>query len=80
MKVYTVLGVFDGVPSEVEVFASLPSARARGFELAAEYELLERPSQELESHWNPEEGSTRFWRHHWFDDQRDVVVAEAEVR
>ena len=82
MPVYAVLGVYDGVPTGVEVFADRESARARGFELAREFDLFEMPPdwQPVYGEWNPERGSGRFWQHHWYDNQRDVVVAECDVR
>lgn len=80
MRVYTVLAIYDGVPAHVEVFGDPELARRRGLELAEEFELLQEPPDWHDyDEWNSEAGSTRFWQHHWYDNQRDVVVAKREV-
>ena len=82
MKVYVVFGVYNGVPSDVEVYVDRESARRRGQELARDYELLEPPWDwgPEDGHWAPEVGAAWSWTHHWYNDERDVVVASCELQ
>jgi hypothetical protein len=81
MKVYTVVEVLGGVTQNVEAFAKYGTAKAIGLKLAEELDLLASPPdwQTTDGIWYAEKGSTRYWRHHWYDDERDVVVAECSV-
>jgi hypothetical protein len=81
MKVYAVVELYDGVPQDVAVYADAELARERALETAREFDLLDVPPDWHVSYglWNAHAGSSRYWRHHWYDDQRDVVVAEREL-
>ena len=81
MTVFVVVGVCQGIPSEVETFTRARAARRRGYELASQFELTRRPwdwSKE-DGRWSPKRGSTRWWEHHWYNDESDVFVAECEL-
>ncbi len=82
MKVYSVLAIFGGVPTIVESFRDRYAARRRALELATEYELLSKPMdwQKSEGRWDARQGSRRFWEHHWYSDEHDVVVEECVLR
>ena len=81
MKVHTVVGIYDGVMSDLEVHTGRRKAARRGLELAREYGLA--TSAEVPSDRVPqigtEIGSLGVWHHHWGNDQRDVIVAECDV-
>jgi hypothetical protein len=81
MQVFTVVEVWGGVTQGIEAFAEYGTAKAGALELARELDLLNQPPdwQLRDGAWDPERGSTRYWKHHWYDDERDVVVAECAV-
>ncbi len=81
MTLFVVVGVYQGVPSEVRTFRSAKAAHRRGYELASEFNLIRRPwdwSKE-DGRWNPKRGCARFWEHHWYNDESDVFVARCEL-
>ena len=82
MKVYAVFGIYGGIPTDMEVFVDREAARRRGRELAKEYDVLEAPWDWTadDGRWTPEAGATRSWMHHWYNDERDVVVATCELQ
>jgi hypothetical protein len=82
MKVYTVLAIYQGVPDTIETYTEIGLARTRGRELASQLDIMSRPPgwERSEGRWNPQRGSTRAWRHHWYNDEHDVVVAECDLR
>ncbi len=81
MKVHTVLAVHDGMVIDLEVHGQGENAARRGLELARDYGLAAASTATNESlvDFGPEVGSAGFWRHHWSDSRRDVIVAECEV-
>jgi len=81
MKVFVVLEMQGGVPTEVTTYDDAQAARKRGLELAESLEILVKPWDWPDSNgeWHPEVGATRSWQHHWYSDEHDVVVAECEV-
>ena len=82
MKVYVVFGVYDGVPTDLRVFSDRLAAERYGRELAQGYDVLEKPWDwgPEDGAWVPTEGATRYWLHHWYNDERDVVVEECQVQ
>jgi len=81
VTVFVVVGVYQGVPSEVRTFTSAEAARRHGYDLASRLDLSRRPwdwSKE-DGRWSPRRGSTRSWEHHWYNEESDVFVAQCEL-
>jgi len=81
MELFVVVGICQGVPSEVQAFTSEVSARQQGYELASQLNLLRRPWgwTKEDGRWNPKRGSSRCWEHHWYNDESDVVVTRCDL-
>ena len=81
MRVFVILGIFQGIPSETYCFLDREAARRRAHELAEEYGILARPWDwdAEDGRWNPQQGSHREWEHHWYDEESDIIVAECGV-
>ena len=82
MKVFVVIGVYQGIPTQIETVESPQAARRRGYELASNYGLLERPwdwSSREDGRWDRRRGSQRAWPHHWYNDESDVLVAQCDL-
>ena len=81
MKVHAVLGIYDGVLTDIEVHSAKRKAARRELEIAREYGLADTrvASNDHALDIGPEIGSLGVWHHHWSDDQRDVIVAECDV-
>ena len=81
MTVFVVVGVFQGIPSEVRTFADAKAAHRCGYELATELNLTRRPWDwsNDDGRWSPKRGATRSWQHHWYNDESDVFVARCEL-
>lgn len=81
MTVFVVVGVYQGVPSEVRTFTTAQAAHRSGYELASQFDLLRQPSDwsERDGRWRPKRGARRGWEHHWYNDESDVFVARCDV-
>lgn len=81
MTVFVVVGVYQGVPSEVRTFTTARVAHRSGYELASQFDLLREPCgwSKQDGRWRPERGVRRGWEHHWYNDESDVFVARCDV-
>jgi hypothetical protein len=81
MTVFVVVAVYQGVPGEVRTLTSAKAAHRRGYQLASQFNLVRRPWDwcKEDGRWSPKRGSTRFWEHHWYNDESDVFVARCDL-
>jgi hypothetical protein len=82
MTVFVVVGVYQGVPSEVRTLTTARDAHRCGYELASQFDLLRQPCDwsRQDGPWRPKRGARRGWEHHWYNDESDVFVARCDLR
>ena len=81
MQLFVVIEMQGGVAMEIAVYKDAEVARRRGLDAARDLDILDRPWDwdAGDGEWQPELGSTRSWRHHWYSDENDVVLAACQV-
>ena len=81
MSVFVLYGAYQGIPTEIRTFRTSKEAREVALRLAGEYGILSKPSDwdSEDGRWNGRIGSQLEWKHHWYDEVTDVIVAECEI-